>query len=72
MEFGLCKQGGQLKAYGAGTLSSYAELKHSLSEAPQRLPFDPDTTAVQEYKDDDLQPIYFVVESFEEMMDKMR
>ncbi|XP_025098856.1 tryptophan 5-hydroxylase 1-like isoform X2 [Pomacea canaliculata] len=72
VEFGLCKQGGQLKAYGAGTLSSYAELKHSLSEAPQRLPFDPDTTAVQEYKDDDLQPIYFVVESFEEMMDKMR
>lgn len=72
VEFGLCKENGELRAYGAGTLSSYGELQHALSDAPDQLPFDPKSTAVQEYTDDDLQPIYFYVESFDDMMQKMR
>ncbi|XP_076466525.1 tryptophan 5-hydroxylase 1-like [Babylonia areolata] len=72
VEFGLCKQDGELRAYGAGTLSAYGELKHALSSTPKVLPFDPDVTSMQEYTDDDFQPVLFVVESFEEMMDKVR
>nr|BAM35935.1 tyrosine hydroxylase [Lymnaea stagnalis] len=72
VEFGLCKQNGELRAYGAGMLSSYGELQNSLSGAPTVKEFDPMVTAVQEYKDDDFQPILFVVESFEDMMTKMR
>ncbi|XP_056017017.1 tyrosine 3-monooxygenase-like [Ostrea edulis] len=72
VEFGLIRQDGQLRAYGAGTLSSYGELKHSLSDSPKQLPFNPAVTSVQEYTDDDLQPVYFYVESFEDMMQKMR
>ncbi|ESO89365.1 hypothetical protein LOTGIDRAFT_106041 [Lottia gigantea] len=72
VEFGICKQAGQLRAYGAGILSSYGELLHALGDKPERRPFDPLKTAVQEYTDEDLQPLYFVVESFEDMMDKMR
>lgn len=72
VEFGLVRQDGKLRAYGAGTLSSYGELKHALSDSPKQLPFSPTVTSVQEYTDEDLQPIYFYVESFEDMMQKMR
>ncbi|XP_064608527.1 tyrosine 3-monooxygenase-like [Liolophura sinensis] len=72
VEFGLLKQDGGLRAYGAGALSSYGELLHALGDGPKKLPFDPETTAVQEYTDDDFQPIYFVVESFDDMQTKMR
>ncbi|XP_041355019.1 tryptophan 5-hydroxylase 1-like [Gigantopelta aegis] len=72
VEFGLCKEKGELRGYGAGVLSSYGELKHALSSTPQKKPFEPASTAVQEYTDEDFQPLYFYVESFEDMMDKMR
>lgn len=47
-------------------------MKHALSDSPKQLPFSPTVTSVQEYTDEDLQPIYFYVESFEDMMQKMR
>nr|XP_022288026.1 tyrosine 3-monooxygenase-like [Crassostrea virginica] len=72
VEFGLVRQDGQLRAYGAGTLSSYGELKHALSDSPKQLPFSPAVTSVQEYTDEDFQPVYFYVESFDDMMQKMR
>ncbi|KAL4233456.1 hypothetical protein ACF0H5_008137 [Mactra antiquata] len=72
IEFGICKQKGELKAYGAGILSSYGELEHALSDKPEKRPFDPDQTAVQSYTDEDLQPLYFVAESFDDMMKKMK
>lgn len=72
VEFGICKEEGELKAYGAGLLSAFGELKHALSGTPELKPFEADSTAVQEYQDEDYQPIYFVSESFEDAKTKLR
>ncbi|KAG2460064.1 tryptophan 5-hydroxylase 2 isoform X1 [Polypterus senegalus] len=72
IEFGLCKQDGQLRAYGAGLLSSIGELKHSLSDKACVKPFDPKTTCTQECLITTFQDVYFVSESFEEAKEKMR
>jgi phenylalanine-4-hydroxylase len=41
IEFGMCKEKSNLKAYGAGILSSVGELEYCLSDKPKYLPLDP-------------------------------
>ncbi|XP_046344927.2 phenylalanine-4-hydroxylase-like isoform X2 [Haliotis rufescens] len=72
VEFGLCRQGKDLKAYGAGLLSSFGELQYSLTEEPEKRPFDPSKTALQEYPITSFQPVYFVADSFEDAKEKLR
>ncbi|OCT88930.1 hypothetical protein XELAEV_18017562mg [Xenopus laevis] len=72
IEFGLCKQDGQLRAYGAGLLSSIGELTHALSDKAIVKPFDPKTTCLQECIITTFQDSYFVSESFDEAKEKIR
>uniref|UniRef100_A0A8C9VPR5 Tryptophan hydroxylase 1 (tryptophan 5-monooxygenase) a n=1 Tax=Scleropages formosus TaxID=113540 RepID=A0A8C9VPR5_SCLFO len=72
VEFGLCKQEGKLRAYGAGLLSSISELKHALSGSAMIMPFDPQITCKQECIITTFQDVYFVSGSFEEAKVKMR
>lgn len=71
IEFGLCKQDGKIKAYGAGLLSSFGELEYSMSDKPQILPFDPSVTGEQKYPITEFQPVYFLAESFADAQAKL-
>lgn len=63
---------GRIKAYGAGLLSSYGELQHSLSDKPEKKPFEPEKAAVQPYQDVDYQGLYFVAQSFEKAKEQLK
>ncbi|XP_037093926.1 LOW QUALITY PROTEIN: tryptophan 5-hydroxylase 1-like [Pollicipes pollicipes] len=69
VEFGLCRENGRLRVYGAGLLSSIAELRHSLTPAPR---FDPDVTCTEECIITAFQNVYFYTDTFEEAKEKMR
>ncbi|XP_046438620.1 protein henna-like isoform X2 [Daphnia pulex] len=71
VEYGMCRQGGELKAYGAGLLSSFGELEYCLTDKPEIRPFEPAKTALQKYPITQYQPVYYVSESFEDAKDKM-
>ena len=72
VEFGLCKEGDSVRAYGAGLLSSFGELEYCLSDKPTKLPFDPFKAAEHPYPITEYQPVYFVAESFKDATDKVR
>jgi len=72
VEFGLCRQNGEIKAYGAGLLSSFGELEYCLSDKPEIREFEPAVTGLQEYPITEYQPVYFVTNSFEDAQRKMR
>lgn len=70
VEYGLCRQDGELKAYGAGLLSSYAELQYCLTDKPTLKEFDPELMGVQKYPITQFQEVYYVAESFESAQER--
>jgi len=68
VEFGLIRSGKELKAYGAGILSSAGETPFSLeSPVPHRIAFDLERVMRTDYLIDAYQKTYFVVDSFEQL-----
>jgi phenylalanine-4-hydroxylase len=73
VEFGLCREGDQIRACGAGLLSSFGELDYSLrSPIPERRPFNAQQAATTKYPITEMQPVYYVAESFRDMKEKVR
>lgn len=69
VEFGLIRQAGRLRIYGAGIVSSAGESLHALeSAAPNRLGFDLARIMRTRYRIDTFQKTYFVIDSFEQLM----
>lgn len=68
MEFGLIHTEEGVRAYGAGILSSPKEVLYAVdSEVPQRKPFDPLEVLRTRYRIDILQPVFFCLDSFEQL-----
>ncbi|NVK48440.1 MAG: phenylalanine 4-monooxygenase [Cyclobacteriaceae bacterium] len=67
IEFGLIREEGKLKIYGAGILSSAGETKFSLSDEPAHYPYDVRRIMNQEYWKNKFQDKYFVIESYEQL-----
>ena len=70
IEFGLIREAGELRAYGAGLLSSSGELAYSVqSPEPRRIPLQLERTMRTRYKIDTYQQTYFVIDSFEQLFE---
>ncbi|HZJ63148.1 MAG TPA: hypothetical protein VFD36_06450 [Kofleriaceae bacterium] len=73
LEFGVALEDGDIKAYGAGLLSSYGELGGLTDPGPraQLLPFDLEVMAQTPYDPTDYQKFLFVAPSFAEMVRRL-
>ncbi|HET7126314.1 MAG TPA: phenylalanine 4-monooxygenase [Lysobacter sp.] len=70
VEFGLIKQKDGLRIYGSGIVSSKGESIHCLdSDAPNRIAFDLERIMRTRYRIDTYQKTYFVIDSFEQLIE---
>lgn len=70
VEFGLMRRGDKFQIYGAGIVSSRTESVFSIEDpSPNRIHFDLERVMQTNYRIDDFQQAYFVIDSFEELFD---
>ena len=71
VEFGLIQSDDGIRNYGAGILSSPAENVFALEDpSPNRLGYDTERLMKTAYRIDDFQQTYFVIESYEDLLEK--
>ena len=69
VEFGLMQGADGLRLYGAGILSSRTESVFSLeSDSPNRIAFELQRVMQTDYRIDDFQQTYFVIDSFDQLL----
>ncbi|WP_371309631.1 phenylalanine 4-monooxygenase [Hyphomonas sp.] len=70
VEFGLIREAGGLRIYGAGIISSPQETVFALEDdSPNRIGFDVQRLMRTKYIIDDFQQTYFVIDSFEALLE---
>lgn len=72
VEFGVVREDGEIRAFGAGILSSYGELEHMRSGAATLEPFDPFAPQPKMSYKDGYQKRYFVLDSFDDGAAKLK
>jgi phenylalanine-4-hydroxylase len=69
VEFGLVQQKDGLRIYGSGIASSYTESVFALeSPSPNRVGFDLERVMCTNYRIDDFQEVYFVLQSLDDLL----
>jgi phenylalanine-4-hydroxylase len=69
VEFGLVREGGEVRIFGAGILSSHSETPYALeSPVPNRVVFDLERVMRTRYRIDDFQETYFVLPDLERLL----
>lgn len=69
VEFGLIRENGELRISGAGIVSSHGESHFALESAsPNRIGFDLERILRTRYRIDDYQQVYFVIDSYEQLL----
>jgi len=72
VEFGMVEHEGEIKAYGAGLLSSFGELEHAFSDKVERRPFNLEQVINTSYDYSEMQPILYVIPSYAELKEVTR
>ncbi|WP_373487357.1 phenylalanine 4-monooxygenase [Blastomonas sp.] len=71
VEFGLIREAEGIRAYGAGILSGPSEAVFAVEgQSPNRIHLEVDRVMRTDYVISDMQPTYFVIDSFEELFRK--
>jgi phenylalanine-4-hydroxylase len=68
IEFGLANEGGVPHIFGSGLLSSFTESIHCLGPNPVRVAFDARACMKREYRIDQAQPYYFVLDDMDQLL----
>jgi phenylalanine-4-hydroxylase len=69
VEFGLVREAGQVRIYGSGLISSQGDAANALSDRCDRRPFSLESVLAQPFEIDQLQPVLFVLESFDQLFE---
>jgi phenylalanine-4-hydroxylase len=72
LEFGLIKDAGENKIYGAGIISSGGETKNAFSALSTKAKFDVAAVMNNAFRNDIIQEKYYVIESFSELFDSLK
>lgn len=71
VEFGLIREGGEVRTYGSGLVSSAGDAANALSDGCDRRPFRLDNVIEQPFEVDRFQDVLFVIDSFEQIVDAL-
>jgi phenylalanine-4-hydroxylase len=72
VEFGLVREGGRVRVYGSGLVSSHGDAANALGPACDRRPFALDAVLAQPFATDRIQDVLFVVDDFEQLFAAVR
>ena len=72
VEFGLIREGGKVRLYGSGLISSPGESRHALTSSEvDRRPFELERVCDTAFEIDHFQPILYVLDSFDQLREAM-